>query len=62
MPTHTFAVTWDYRCPFARNAHEHVVTGLQGGADWDVVLRADAAPPNSTDWSNLLIVARRAAE
>jgi len=36
MPTHQFAVTWDYRCPFARNAHEHVITGLQAGADWDV--------------------------
>lgn len=22
-----FAVTWDYRCPFARNAQEHVLTG-----------------------------------
>lgn len=32
----SFAVTWDYRCPFARNAHEHVVAGLLGGADWDV--------------------------
>jgi hypothetical protein len=32
----SFAVTWDYRCPFARNAHEHVVAGLDGGADWDV--------------------------
>ena len=32
----TFAVTWDYRCPFARNAHEHVLTGLRGGAPWDV--------------------------
>jgi hypothetical protein len=32
----TFAVTWDYRCPFARNAHEHVLTALEGGADWDV--------------------------
>ncbi len=31
-----FAVTWDYRCPFARNAHEHVVAALRGGADWDV--------------------------
>ena len=27
-----FAVTWDYRCPFARNAHEHVVAGLRAGA------------------------------
>ena len=32
----SFAVTWDYRCPFARNAHEHLVAGLRGGADWDV--------------------------
>ena len=31
-----FSVTWDYRCPFARNAHEHLVAGLAGGADWDV--------------------------
>jgi hypothetical protein len=31
-----FAVTWDYRCPFARNAHEHLIAGLADGADWDV--------------------------
>jgi hypothetical protein len=29
-------VTWDYRCPFARNAHEHLLAGLKGGAGWDV--------------------------
>jgi hypothetical protein len=34
--TTTFAVTWDYRCPFARNAHEHVITGLEAGAPWQV--------------------------
>jgi hypothetical protein len=34
--TQTFAVTWDYRCPFARNAHEHILTGLAAGADWNV--------------------------
>ena len=34
--TVAFAVTWDYRCPFARNAHEHLITALEGGADWDV--------------------------
>jgi 2-hydroxychromene-2-carboxylate isomerase len=32
----SFAVTWDYRCPFARNAHEHLLVGLADGADWDV--------------------------
>jgi protein-disulfide isomerase-like protein with CxxC motif len=32
----SFGITFDYRCPFARNAHEHVVEGLKAGADWDV--------------------------
>jgi hypothetical protein len=32
----SFSVNWDYRCPFARNAHEHVVEALRDGADWDV--------------------------
>ena len=31
-----FTATWDYRCPFARNAHEHLIAGLRDGADWDV--------------------------
>jgi hypothetical protein len=31
-----FAVTWDYRCPFARNSHDHLIEGLLDGADWDV--------------------------
>jgi len=31
-----FTVSWDYRCPFARNAHEHLVAALKGGASWDV--------------------------
>jgi hypothetical protein len=31
-----FSVNWDYRCPFARNVHEHVVAGLEAGADWKV--------------------------
>ncbi|HXQ58614.1 MAG TPA: DsbA family protein [Acidimicrobiales bacterium] len=31
-----FAVTFDYRCPFARNVHEHLVAGLEAGADWNV--------------------------
>jgi hypothetical protein len=30
------ALTFDYRCPFARNAHEHVVAALRAGADLDV--------------------------
>jgi hypothetical protein len=34
--TQSFAVSFDYRCPFARNAQEAVVTGLREGRDWDV--------------------------
>jgi hypothetical protein len=30
------AVNFDYRCPFARNAHEAVVSAVRGGADLDV--------------------------
>jgi hypothetical protein len=29
-------VTWDYRCPYGRIVHDHVVTGLLAGADWNV--------------------------
>jgi 2-hydroxychromene-2-carboxylate isomerase len=32
----SFSVTWDYRCPFARNAHEHLLVALEDGADFDV--------------------------
>jgi hypothetical protein len=34
--TLVFGLTWDYRCPFARIAADHVLTALEGGADWDV--------------------------
>ena len=30
------AVTFDYRCPFARNAHEAIVAALREGADLDI--------------------------
>lgn len=36
MGTRAFSVTWDYLCPFARNAHEHVAAALDDGAPWDV--------------------------
>jgi hypothetical protein len=32
----SFAVNYDYRCPFARIAHSHLLDGLEAGADWDV--------------------------
>jgi hypothetical protein len=34
--TLAFGLTYDYLCPFARNANEHVVAGLRDGADWEV--------------------------
>ncbi|MGH8971744.1 MAG: DsbA family protein [Acidimicrobiia bacterium] len=34
--TRHFGLTWDYLCPFARNAHEALVAGLRDGRDWDV--------------------------
>ena len=36
MSLPAFAVTYEYRCPFARNAHEHLVAGLRAGAGWEV--------------------------
>jgi hypothetical protein len=42
----SFGVTFDYRCPFARNAHEHLVEGLKGGADWDVQFLAFSLTQN----------------
>jgi hypothetical protein len=35
-----FAVTFDYRCPFARNVHEHVLAGLDAGSPWTVTFWA----------------------
>ncbi|MDX2345000.1 MAG: DsbA family protein [Acidimicrobiia bacterium] len=37
--TAPFAITFDYLCPFARNANESIVDGLRDGADWDVTFR-----------------------
>lgn len=34
--TRSFAVTFDYLCPFARNAFEAIAAGLEAGRDWDV--------------------------
>ncbi|MDQ3943937.1 MAG: DsbA family protein [Actinomycetota bacterium] len=34
--TRRFGLTWDYLCPFARNAQEAVVAAVRDGKDWDV--------------------------
>lgn len=36
VTTTPFSVNWDYRCPFARNAHEHLVVALEAGARFPV--------------------------
>jgi hypothetical protein len=36
MTTNPFSVNWDYRCPFARNAHEHLVVALEAGAPFQI--------------------------
>ena len=49
----SFDLSFDYRCPFAKNIHLHVVTALRAGADLDVTFvpwslsqgsRAEGAP------------------
>lgn len=53
-----FAINFDYRCPFARNANEHVLDALEGGADWDVAFTgfslsaAHAEPDAPYGWSD----------
>jgi len=32
----SFELSFDYRCPFAKNIHLHVITALKAGADFDV--------------------------
>jgi hypothetical protein len=32
----SFQLSYDYRCPFAKNIHLHVITALRAGADFDV--------------------------
>ncbi|MHB8262315.1 MAG: DsbA family protein [Acidimicrobiales bacterium] len=39
MNGQSFSITYDYLCPFARNANEHVVTALKDGTPWDVHFR-----------------------
>jgi predicted DsbA family dithiol-disulfide isomerase len=34
-----FDITYDYLCPFARNANEAVLKGIDEGKDWEVTFR-----------------------
>lgn len=53
MSLPSFAVSFDYRCPFAKNIHLHLIAALRAGADFDVTFepwtlsqghRAEGAP------------------
>jgi hypothetical protein len=52
-----FSLTWDYRCPFARLATQHVIAGLHAGADWTVAFvpfsqsQSHIAPGEADIWS-----------
>jgi hypothetical protein len=52
----TFGITYDYLCPFARNANEHVAIGLRDGAPWDVtfvpfsLVQAKSAETGEARW------------
>lgn len=45
----TFAITFDYLCPFARNLNESVIEGLAGGAQWSVTFRAFSLSQTKVD-------------
>jgi len=49
-----FTVTYDYLCPFARNANEAIVEALQDGADWAVTFRPFSLSQNHNVWDALL--------
>jgi hypothetical protein len=40
MTDTVFSINFDYRCPFARNANEHVVAALRAGASYDVTFKS----------------------
>ena len=53
-----FGVTFDYLCPFARNAHEAVLTGMAEGRPWEVsylafsLAQANAPEGDPQVWHN----------
>jgi protein-disulfide isomerase len=44
-----FTVTFDYRCPFARIAHKHILAGLRAGAPWTVTWAAHSLKQDHID-------------
>jgi hypothetical protein len=44
-----FAINFDYRCPFARNANEHVIAAVRAGAPYDVTFTAFSQSQGAED-------------
>jgi hypothetical protein len=40
MTQTSFSINFDYRCPFARNANEHVVEAIKAGAPYEVAFKS----------------------
>jgi len=53
MSSISFAITYDYLCPFARNANEAVVEVLESGTQWDVTFRPFSLQQNHNDAEEL---------
>ncbi|HWD24023.1 MAG TPA: hypothetical protein VG368_01025 [Acidimicrobiales bacterium] len=49
MTSAAFSLYFDYRCPFARNASEHVIEAVRSGAPYDVEFRAFSQSQGSED-------------
>lgn len=58
MGVTAFSINFDYRCPFARNANEHVLDALETGAGWEVAFTgfsltaAHAEPDEPFAWDD----------
>jgi len=49
MTHEAFELTFDYRCPWARKVHLHVLAGLRAGATWNVRFRPFVLGQSSVD-------------
>ena len=54
----SFELSYDYRCPFAKNIHLHVLAALRAGADFDVTFvpwtmsQGYVAPESPDSWDD----------
>lgn len=60
--THKFAATFDYRCPFAYNAHSAIIAAIRQGIDLDVTFVPFSLDQNHLDEGETSIWDRPANE